>query len=105
MVQAKPPTWAKKATPPPLALALVSPKLASMSWYRNHSPRKTQAGTLKEKMGHHGHEAAGEIEGDIAQRPVGILDVLAEDSATLATETAGEQPLPTAESRRSPPGM
>jgi polyhydroxyalkanoate synthase len=28
----KPPTWAKKATPPPLAEALNSPKLASMSW-------------------------------------------------------------------------
>jgi hypothetical protein len=34
-----PPTWAKNATPPPLALALNSPKFASMNWYRNHSPR------------------------------------------------------------------
>ena len=39
-----PPTWAKNATPPPFAEALNSPKLASMSWYKNHSPRKIQAG-------------------------------------------------------------
>jgi hypothetical protein len=40
-----PPTWAKNATPPPFAEALNSPKLASMSWYKNHSPRKIQAGS------------------------------------------------------------
>ena len=39
-----PRTCAKNATPPPLAWALNRPKLASMSWYRNHSPRKIQAG-------------------------------------------------------------
>ena len=32
----KPPTWAKKATLPPLAEALNNPKFASMSWYKNH---------------------------------------------------------------------
>ena len=46
-----PPTWAKNATPPPLAEALDSPKLASMSWYKNHSPRKIQAGILTRKIG------------------------------------------------------
>jgi hypothetical protein len=35
-----PPTWAKNATPLPFAEALNSPKLASMSWYKNQSPRK-----------------------------------------------------------------
>ena len=39
-----PPTWAKNATPPRFAEALNRPKLASMSWYENHSPRKIQAG-------------------------------------------------------------
>jgi hypothetical protein len=34
-----PPTWAKNATPPPFAWALNSPKFASISWYKNHSPR------------------------------------------------------------------
>ena len=34
-----------KATPPPFALVLNSPKSASMSWYKNHSLRKIQAGT------------------------------------------------------------
>jgi hypothetical protein len=47
----KPPTWAKNATPPPLAEVLNSPKLASMSWYRNHSPRKIQAGIWTRKTG------------------------------------------------------
>jgi hypothetical protein len=49
--KANPPTWAKNATPPPLAVALKSPKLASMSWYRNHSPRRIQAGILTRKTG------------------------------------------------------
>jgi hypothetical protein len=44
-----PPTWAKNATPPPFAEALNSPKLASMSWYKNHSPRKIQAGIRTRK--------------------------------------------------------
>ena len=35
-----PPTWAKNATPPPFAEALNSPKLASMSWYKDHSPEE-----------------------------------------------------------------
>src|SRR5262249_39391324 len=35
-----PPTWAKNATPPPLALAPKMPKFASTSWYRNQAPRK-----------------------------------------------------------------
>jgi hypothetical protein len=39
----KPPTWAKNATPPPLAFAPKSPKFASKSWYRNQKPRKNQA--------------------------------------------------------------
>ncbi len=39
-----PPTWAKNATAPPFAWALNSPKSASMSWYKNQSPRKIQAG-------------------------------------------------------------
>jgi hypothetical protein len=34
-----PPTWAKNATPPPFAWALNRPKFASISWYKNHSPR------------------------------------------------------------------
>ena len=46
-----PPTWAKKATPPPLAELLNSPKFASISWYKNQSPRKIQAGMLTRKMG------------------------------------------------------
>ena len=46
-----PPTWAKNATPPPFAEALNSPKLASMSWYKNHSPRKIQAGIRTRKIG------------------------------------------------------
>ena len=46
-----PPTWAKNATPPPFAEALNSPKLASISWYKNHSPRKTQAGIRTRKIG------------------------------------------------------
>ena len=46
-----PPTCAKNATPPPFAEALNSPKLASMSWYKNHSPRKTQAGIRTRKIG------------------------------------------------------
>ena len=32
-----PATWAKNARRPPFAEALNSPKLASMSWYKNHS--------------------------------------------------------------------
>jgi len=31
---------AKTAAPPPFAEAPNSPRLASMSWYKNHSPRK-----------------------------------------------------------------
>ena len=46
-----PPTWAKNATPPPFAWALNSPKLASMSWYKNHAPRKIQAGIRTRKTG------------------------------------------------------
>jgi hypothetical protein len=46
-----PPTWAKKATPPPLADVLNSPKFASISWYKNQSPRKIQAGMLTRKTG------------------------------------------------------
>ena len=46
-----PPTWAKNATPPPFAEALNSPKLASMSWYKNHTPRKIQAGIRTRKTG------------------------------------------------------
>jgi hypothetical protein len=38
-----PPTWAKNATPPPFAWALNSSKFASISWYKNHAPRKIQA--------------------------------------------------------------
>jgi hypothetical protein len=45
-----PPTWAKNATPPPFAEALNSPKLASISWYKNHSPRKIQAGIRIRKV-------------------------------------------------------
>ncbi len=33
-----PPTCAKNATPPPFAEALNDPKLASISWYKNHTP-------------------------------------------------------------------
>ena len=36
---------------PPFAEALNSPKLASMSWYKNHSPRKIQAGIRTRKIG------------------------------------------------------
>ena len=46
-----PPTWAKNATPPPFALAWNSPKLPSISWYRNHSPSQIQAGILTMKIG------------------------------------------------------
>ena len=46
-----PPMWAKNATPPPFAEALNSPKLASTSCYKNHSPRKIQAGILTRKTG------------------------------------------------------
>ena len=46
-----PPTWAKNATPPPFAEALNSPKLASMSWYKNHSPRQIYAGIRTRKTG------------------------------------------------------
>jgi hypothetical protein len=46
-----PPTCAKNATPPPFAWALNSPKLASTSWYKNHSPRKIQAGIRTRKTG------------------------------------------------------
>jgi hypothetical protein len=46
-----PPTWAKKATPPPFADALNRPKFASTSWYRNHKPRKIQAGIRMRKIG------------------------------------------------------
>ena len=46
-----PPTCAKNATPPPFAEALNSPKLASISWYKNHTPRKTQAGIRSRKIG------------------------------------------------------
>jgi len=42
---------AKNATPPPFPEALNSPKLASMSWYKNHSPRKIQAGIRTRKIG------------------------------------------------------
>src|SRR5580693_4890474 len=46
-----PPAWAQNATPPPFAEALNSPKLASMSWYKNHSPRKIQARIRTRKIG------------------------------------------------------
>ena len=46
-----PPTWAKNATPPPFAEALNSPKLASMSWCKNHSPGKIHAGIRTKKIG------------------------------------------------------
>ena len=46
-----PPTWAKNATAPPFALALNSPKFASMSWYKNQSPRKIQAGIRTRNKG------------------------------------------------------
>jgi hypothetical protein len=53
----KPPTWAKKATPPPLAEVLNSPKLASMSWQRNHNPRKIAAEQQGDGgLGHDRHE-------------------------------------------------
>ena len=35
----------------PFAEALNSPKLASISWYKNHTPRKTQAGIRTRKIG------------------------------------------------------
>jgi hypothetical protein len=35
----------------PFAEALNSPKLASTSWYKNHSPSQIQAGILTRKMG------------------------------------------------------
>jgi hypothetical protein len=35
----------------PFAGALNSPKLASMSWYKNHSPKKIQAGIRTRKIG------------------------------------------------------
>jgi hypothetical protein len=41
----------ENATPPPFAEALNSPKLASMSWYKNHSPRKIHAGIRTRKIG------------------------------------------------------
>jgi hypothetical protein len=34
-----------------LAEALNSPKSASMSWYKNHAPRKIQAGIRTMKIG------------------------------------------------------
>jgi hypothetical protein len=46
-----PPTWAENAMPPPFAGALNSPKLASMSWYKIHSPRRFQAGIRTRKIG------------------------------------------------------
>src|SRR5580700_5466778 len=41
----------EERTPPPFAEALNSPKLASMSWYKNHGPRKIQAGIRTRKIG------------------------------------------------------
>ena len=35
----------------PFAEALNSPELASMSWYKNHTPRKIQAGIRTRKTG------------------------------------------------------
>jgi hypothetical protein len=46
-----PPTWAKNATPPPFGWALNSPKFASISWHRNHTPWKIQAGIRTRKIG------------------------------------------------------
>jgi hypothetical protein len=46
-----PPTWAKNATPPPDAEALNSPKLASISWHKDHGPRMMQAWIRTRKTG------------------------------------------------------
>jgi hypothetical protein len=35
----------------PFGWALNSPKLASISWYRNHAPRKIRAGIRTRKIG------------------------------------------------------
>src|SRR5262249_16040146 len=43
-LKTNPPTWAKNATPPPLAVADKIPKLASITWQRNKAQRKYQAG-------------------------------------------------------------
>jgi hypothetical protein len=92
-----PPTWAKNATPPPFAWALNSPKFASMSWYKNHAPRKIQAGIRTRKTGkihvrtcerhrglhHHRGEPADEVEHEVGQPAEGVLDVLAEDGQSF----------------------
>src|SRR5208282_3964141 len=67
-----PPTWAKNATPPPFAEALNSPKLASISWYKNQTPRQHVAeDVVPAAVQEHGGDPAGSPQ---LGPPAGVVD-------------------------------